>query len=121
MTVTLVIPRCPPRSLNRLLRMHWAHRQEILELWRKEVAVAAMEAGRPRFDAAQIRLRLYYDRLPLPDPDNALSAASKLILDGLVWAGVLPDDDVRHVRGVTLAELAVDRNNPRVEVEVSKA
>ena len=121
MTVRLIIPRCPPRSLNRLLRMHWARRQELMELWRAEVVVAAIEAGRPRFNQASIRLRLYYDRFPLPDLDNALAAASKLVLDGLVRAGVLPDDDARHVRGLELAELAVDRDNPRVEVEVSEA
>ena len=121
MTVTLIIPRCPPRSLNRLLRMHWARRQELMELWRQEVAVAAMRAGRPKFKAAKIRLRLYYDRHPLPDLDNALAAAAKLVLDGLVASGIIPDDDARHVRGLTLAELAVDRKNPRVEVEVSEA
>ena len=119
MTVTLIIPRCPPRSLNRLLRMHWARRHELMELWRQEVAVAAARAGRPRFKAAEVRLRLFYDRYPLPDLDNALAAASKLVLDGLVRAGILPDDDARHVRGLTIAELAVDRAEPRVEVEVT--
>jgi len=119
MTVTLIIPRCPPRSLNRLLRLHWARRRELVELWRQECAVAAIQAGRPSFKRAMIRLHLFYGRLPLPDPDNAQGAASKLILDGLVHAGVLPGDRQEHVAGVTLATLAVDKRNPRVEVEVT--
>ena len=119
MTVTLIVPRCPPRSLNQLLRLHWARRRELMELWRHEVVVAAAKAGRPRFERAVVRLRLFYDRHPIPDWDNALAAASKVVLDGLVSAGVLPDDAARYVRGLTLAELAVDRTNPRVEVEVT--
>ncbi|HEY8477094.1 MAG TPA: hypothetical protein VIN09_09555 [Chloroflexota bacterium] len=119
MTTKLVIPRCPPRSFNQFVRLHWARRRKIVELWRQEVAVAAAKAGRPRFERAVVRLRLFYDRRPLPDWDNAQSAASKVILDGLVRAGVLPDDEARYVRGVTLVELGVDRTNPRVEIEVT--
>ena len=119
--VTLTIPRCPPRSLNRLLRMHWARRQELMELWRQEVAVAAIQAGRPQMRAARIRLRLYYDRLPLPDFDYALLVAAKLCLDGLVPAGVLPDDSPAHVRSVELCHLSVGRKRPRVEIELLEA
>ena len=114
--VRLIIPRCPPRSLNRLLRMHWARRRELMELWRQEVAVAAIQAGRPQLQAARLRFTLVYDRVPLPDVDNALAVVAKLCLDGLVNAGVLPDDGPEHVRCVELESLRVERGMGRVEI-----
>lgn len=34
------------------------------------------------------------------DPDNLLSGAIKCLLDGLVKAGVLPNDGQRQIRGI---------------------
>lgn len=112
----MVIPRNPPRSLNRLLRMHWARRRELLETWRQEIAVAAIQAGRPRLQAARVRFILVYDRPPLPDVDNALAAVAKVCLDGLVAAGVLPNDGPEHVLGVELEAMRVERGAGRVEI-----
>ena len=114
--LTLVIPRCPPASLNRILRSHWGYRHELVEIWRQEVAAAAIAAGRPSFPAARIHIRLFYSTARLPDPDNALCITSKLVLDGLVRAGVLPDDGPQHVRAIALDYIGVDRQNPRTEV-----
>src|SRR5690606_26718921 len=50
----------PPPSLNAMQRMHWAQRMEITDTWAEEIAVAAIEAGQPRFRRAEVRLRLYY-------------------------------------------------------------
>ena len=43
----------------------------------------------------------------------------KPILDGLVAAGVLPDDSQRWVRAIYDA-FEVDKDNPRVEVEIEE-
>jgi len=50
------------------------------------------------------------------DVDN-VAFAKKFILDGLVAAGVLDNDDPAHVRGFSDA-FAYDKNEPRVEVEI---
>jgi len=51
------------------------------------------------------------------DPDNIAAAGRKLILDGLVLAGVLPDDGWNHVLGWT-DRFEVDRERPGVLVEL---
>lgn len=50
------------------------------------------------------------------DLDN-ITAGQKFCLDGMVAAGVLPDDGWKWVHGIE-HRFAVDRNNPRVIVEV---
>lgn len=50
------------------------------------------------------------------DKDNIVFA-KKFILDGLVEAGVLPDDNWKHV-GDWTEKVRVDKENPRVEIEI---
>ena len=50
------------------------------------------------------------------DPDNIM-AGQKFILDGLVQAGVIPDDSQKYILGI-YHRFMVDRKNPRVEVEI---
>ena len=50
------------------------------------------------------------------DLDN-ITAGQKFCLDGMVAAGVLPDDGWKWVHGIE-HRFAVDKNNPRVIVEV---
>lgn len=50
------------------------------------------------------------------DTDN-VAFAKKFILDGLVQANVLDDDDPAHVTGFS-DTFAYDKNNPRVEVTI---
>lgn len=115
--VTLIIPRTPPPSLNQMNRMHWAERKRHKDLWAEEIAVAAIEAGQPRFRRAEVRLRLYYRTHRRRDVDNTIGGPAKLILDGLRDAGVIPDDDTGTIR---LPEpiIGVDPDNPRVEIEL---
>lgn len=51
----------------------------------------------------------------LRDLDN-VCFAKKFILDALVKAGTLKDDDRKHVEGF-LDKFATDKDNPRIEVE----
>ena len=50
------------------------------------------------------------------DPDNVM-AGQKFILDGLVAAGTIPNDSQKHIKGI-VHRFEVDRQNPRVEVEI---
>ena len=50
------------------------------------------------------------------DKDN-IAFAKKFILDGLVEAGILPNDGWNYVGNWT-EEVLVDKENPRVEVEI---
>src|SRR5690606_14960932 len=107
----------PPPSLNQMNRMHWAERKRHQDLWAEEIAYAALEAGRPRFRRAEVRLRLYYRTNRRRDADNAIGGPAKLILDGLRDAGVIPDDDTNTIR-LLEPVIGVDKENPRVEIEL---
>ncbi len=113
--VTLVIPRRPPPSLNLLNRMHWGERKRHRDLWAEEIAVAAIEAGRPKFRRPLIQLRLYYPVQRRRDADNAIGGPGKLILDGLREAGVIEDDNSQAIH-LQPPIIAVDPDNPRVEI-----
>ena len=52
------------------------------------------------------------------DPDN-ITAGQKFILDGLVAGGVIKDDSQRYVNSIS-HQFEVDRENPRVEIEVQE-
>lgn len=51
------------------------------------------------------------------DPDN-VCFAKKFILDALVRNGVLENDNYSHIKGFT-DEFYVDRENPRIEVDIT--
>lgn len=51
------------------------------------------------------------------DMDNVMSGAAKVILDALQDADKLPNDSRRWVR-LNLPPVEVDRDNPRIEVEI---
>lgn len=52
------------------------------------------------------------------DPDN-IAFAKKYILDGMVTAGALPDDTMKHIKGFT-DEFIVDKDNVGVEIILDK-
>ncbi|HHY37182.1 MAG TPA: hypothetical protein GX518_05790 [Firmicutes bacterium] len=115
MEYELVINRKPPPTLNQIKDMHWGTRCRLKEMWQQEVAVAAMNVGRPKFIQTEVQIVLFYDRERKRDQDNLMAAAGQFILDGLRYADVIPDDDLSTV---VLPEIRVeiDREKPQVEI-----
>lgn len=115
--VVLTIPRNPPPTGNVVQRFHWTQRAELKKLWADEVSIAAMQAGRPKFKRAKVQLVLYYRQRRVRDSDNLMAGAGKLLLDGLRYANVIPDDDQTTIE---LPEpiVKIDKRNPRVEIEL---
>src|SRR5690606_769942 len=109
----------PPPSMNAQERMHWAKRRRLRNGWKTAARLAWIQAGRPRFHHPRITVRLYYATRRPRDPDNA-AAAMKPIIDGLKGAAWEGDNDAETI---TLApvELHVDREVPRVEVQITEA
>lgn len=54
------------------------------------------------------------------DIDNVAAGGTKVILDGLVSAGVFPSDGRKWVKGILHQFPDIDAKNPRVEVTVSE-
>ena len=48
------------------------------------------------------------------DLDNQATS----ILDGLVAAGVIPDDNTKYVRSLLISYLGVDKNDPRAKITI---
>ena len=60
----------------------------------------------------------WYEKNKKRDPDN-VQAGIKFILDGLKEAGVIINDGWKQIGPIT-HEMQVDKNNPRVEVEITE-
>ena len=77
--------------------------------------VAWLAKKLPRFEKVALVIT-WYEPDQRRDLDNIM-AGQKFIMDGLVQAGVIPDDSQKYILGIYHG-FKVDRKNPRVEVEI---
>ena len=77
--------------------------------------VAWLAKKLPRFEKVALVIT-WYEPDQRRDPDNIM-AGQKFILDGLVAAGTIPNDSQRYIQGI-LHRFRVDKQNPRIEVEI---
>lgn len=92
----------PAERMTMNKRYHWSTRHRLTRLWRHAAYVAACEQlGRGPAERAR---EACFVRVSFPVPDPARrrdphnwSPTEKALVDGLVDAGVWPDDDERHV------------------------
>ena len=106
--VTLMIP-APARLLttNAERRVHWSERAEIVRAWRWAAQIYARQARVPLFERAEVEFRI--SKRGRAADAGAHHPITKAVLDGLVDAGVLADDDPTHV--VRIVELAPVRGD----------
>lgn len=96
-TVNLSVPM-RPWTVNGERKMTPYARAEKVKTWREAWKVEGV--GTPRMGWAHVKVNVYLRDLRDQDPGAAFPAY-KAALDGLVDAGVLPDDDGRYVHSVT--------------------
>lgn len=82
--------------------------------WAWMIRAAAGRVDRP-FQRARVVIKYYFPDRRRRDPDNY---SGKMILDGLVLAGVIEDDSFNHI--VLMLEADVDRKRPRTEIRVEE-
>lgn len=100
-TITLIWPTADLINLNAERTWHHQRRARMVRAIRAEVA--AMAADLHRFDGqVTITARFRWHDARRRDTSNLLPTI-KAAVDGLVDAGVLPDDSDRYVRAVTIA------------------
>lgn len=87
-------------------RPHWAARAKVTKEWRAIGHKRALEARIPRLGRARIDVQWLPPTRARHDPANA-HPMIKALVDGIVSAGVLADDDSAHLDGphVTLGPL----------------
>lgn len=88
-------------------RRHWRSRAQITRQWRKAAWAYAVQAKTPALTSAGFVITFTHPTLRRRDASN-LHPTVKAIIDGLVDAGVLPDDDDAHVTGTEILN-TVDR------------
>jgi hypothetical protein len=87
---------------------------------RNNTAVVARYAKQQRIQSVKDSAYLtfhWYCKNKKKDKDN-ISFAKKFILDGLVQAGVLPNDGWNDIEGFK-DEFYIDKQDPRIEVEIT--
>jgi hypothetical protein len=117
----LILENERPISNNKFYEgMHWAERKAEADRVhaRVQAACASWKAkmGRPlpRFEhGARVIITAYFEKRPL----DSSNIAGKLYEDGLVRAGILPNDDWKHVTELCTRS-RLDKERPRVEIIV---
>ncbi|MEG3071052.1 MAG: Holliday junction resolvase [Peptococcaceae bacterium] len=113
MWAKFIIPGDLP-DLNEIIeaaKSHYMVYAAMKKVHTEKVAWVAKSAG--RFKKVDVAIRwVCKDRRK--DKDNII-AGTKFILDGLVVAGVLPNDGWRHIGNIRHS-FGVDKHDPRVEV-----
>ena len=79
-------------------RYHWAQKAGRTRALRVRAALAARAARIPPMARARITVHVHGRTRARTDPANAYPAV-KACIDGLVDAGILPDDDAAHLDG----------------------
>ena len=118
MAFILDIPRIPI-SNNKLLRMHWAPRKQLIDEWHGDIFWLVLEAGKQTFDVARVEAVIYFANKRRRDICNFMASLDKLVLDELVACKVLADDDSVHLPEISV-RFDIDKANPRTEVRVTE-
>lgn len=84
----------PPLNLNQ--RMHWTQRAKITKAVRHEVMVRCRAARIPKAKHVTVQL-VYRPRDRRRRDASNLTATHKPIMDGIVDAGIIPDDTPAYV------------------------
>lgn len=93
-----VLPAITGRRLTANDRMHWRPRAEITAEWRRLGWATAKQARIPQLRRAHVLIEWLPPDRRRRDPANA-SPMGKALVDGLVDAGVLPDDSAEFLDG----------------------
>lgn len=109
----------PSPKDNKALPVHgntnrWA-RQGIVKRWKTAARDMCLEAGVPNWEQATVSFWFYRPNRRTIDQMNH-TQRMKSVIDGVVLAGLLPNDNDRHLR-VDGVRSEIDKDNPRVEIE----
>ena len=112
--MNLCVPLVPP-SLNPWQRMSWQEQRRTKVEWYDTVWLLCREQQIPTLERVELDISIYYPDRRLRDWDNG-AVGFKLVQDGLVRAGVLPDDNLHHISRPLFPDILYDKKNPRTEV-----
>ena len=112
-----IIPLVPP-SNNKYIgkRNNWEY-QKVKKEWAGYVDIFCRPKPTEPFERARVTLLYHFPDKRKRDPDNY---SGKMILDGLVQAGIIIDDSFDVIDLLIKAAPKPDRKNPRVEIFIEE-
>ena len=84
--------RLKPVSANEASRMHWATKADLVKHYRHTAGWLAKSAKIPHLEHCHVELIIYPRVMRIRDQDNYVYPLLKSCADGIVDAGVVPDD-----------------------------
>ena len=100
-----------PHLANAERRAHYRTNAAKRAEWREAGAQAARLAKVPALERVAVTVQARYGKGRLSDPD-ACAPSVKGLIDGLVDAGVIPDDTGEHLASVTYLAARLERGRP---------
>lgn len=118
-TITITLP-LPDSSMSGHAKGNWHSKAATTKRMRRDAHVEALHItqGERRFERAVVSLAFYLGSNRRRDALN-LANGVKPYIDGLVDAGLMPDDDWK-VMSVGAITCKLDKDAPRVEITISE-
>ncbi|MCD2099600.1 RusA family crossover junction endodeoxyribonuclease [Rhodococcus qingshengii] len=119
MTYTLTVDiRKPPLTANEMRRAHYRTIAQKKKEAAEPVAWLVRQHQIPMLERVDVTVTWFAPDARRRDSDS-LGPYCKAVLDALVAAQVLRDDDSRYVRQ-TAMRVEIDRTRPRIEIELKE-
>lgn len=113
--IRFTIPNILP-TMNEIIDKSKKHHMQYSGMKKRYTNLVKMKANKlPKIDRADFIIT-WYCADKRKDKDNIM-AGQKFIFDGLVEAGVIKNDGWKEIGNVT-HNFEVDKENPRIEVEI---
>lgn len=104
--------------MNEIVAASKSHHMRYANMKRTYTQLVALHARNlPKVERANFIIT-WYCKNKRKDPDNVASGA-KFVLDGLVDAGMIPNDGWNEIGDIT-HRFKVDKENPRVEIRIEE-
>lgn len=100
--------------LNQMLRQHWSKRTELKKQYRLEIL-----SQKPEKIEGKVSVHLTRFSSRVPDPDGVAGSA-KMILDAIVDAGIIEDDNMGIIKDFTVSWEKCKRKERRTEIEINE-
>ena len=100
MTISIELPYLPPKEFSRNSRVHWTALHRVKDQVYDDILITLLESGFKKdvqpLDTATVTFTFYIPDKRNRDADNLITSA-KPMLDGLVRAGVIADDNLMAI------------------------
>ncbi len=111
--MTYTIPMIPPSNNKYIGRTNIYEYQRVKKAWANAVNICCCPKPEKPIELTEIRITYYFPDNRRRDPDNY---SGKMILDGLVRAGIIADDSFKNITLTLCAKC--DKLSPRTVIEV---